>query len=71
MSKVVPLRCQACGQIVGQVKVIDETKLDTELVDGEMDLEQHLPDCPVMTAFLNEDMKFYSISIGPDKFDGD
>lgn len=64
MGKTIPMRCNACGNLVGSARVVEENE-EGLFVDGDMKLEQHKPDCPVFKVFQDEDMKFYSISFGP------
>lgn len=62
MAKTIPLKCNVCGQTVGSIKVIEPLDQNTEMTEGEMVLEQHLPDCPVIEALTNKTLM--SISIG-------
>lgn len=64
MAKILPLRCNACGNLVGSARVINEDEALMP-VEGDMKLEQHKADCPVLAAFKDHNMTAYSMEIGP------
>lgn len=64
MSKSIPLKCNVCGNVVGSVKVIEPTDPASLVTDGEMVLEQHKEDCPVLEMLANPNNTLMSISIG-------
>jgi hypothetical protein len=54
-TKTVDLQCDSCKQVVGSVKIVGDSigmRGEGNMIEG-----QHLDDCPVVTAWVEDAIK--------------